>query len=176
MTNALAIEVVPRSALSAAHAADILALCERAYEEPFEELLASFADATHVLAFADAQLVSHALWVPRVLYTPERALHTAYVEAVATEPTQQKRGYATATLRALATQITSYDIAALSPSDEAFYARLGWEPWTGPLSVRLPEGDVPTPDEEVMIMRLPASRTIDVTQPLIASWREFDIW
>jgi aminoglycoside 2'-N-acetyltransferase I len=176
MSESLVIEVLPRAALSPARLAAVVGLCERAYEEPFAEVLASFPDATHVLSSVTDQLVSHALWVPRLLSTAQRTLRTAYVEAVATEPRWQRRGYASATLRALATHLAAYDVAALSPSDAAFYARLGWEPWTGPLAVRQAEREHPTPDEEVMILRLPASITLDVSQRLTAPWRDGDIW
>jgi aminoglycoside 2'-N-acetyltransferase I len=176
MTESLVIEVHPRAALSPARLAAVVGLCERAYEEPFAETLASFPDATHVLCSVADQLVSHALWVPRLLTTSQRTLHTAYVEAVATEPRWQRRGYASATLRALATHMGAYDVAALSPSDATFYERLGWELWTGPLAVRHAEREIATPDEEVMILRLPASLTLDVSQRLTAPWREGDIW
>ena len=93
---------------------------------------------------------------------------------------EQGRGYASAVLRTVAAQIAldgaPYDVGALSPSDPAFYARLGWELWGGPLSVRLPEGDIATPDEEIMVLRLKATDDLDVTQPLATNWREGDVW
>ena len=76
----------------------------------------------------------------------------------------------------LAGAITAYDIAALSPSDPAFYARLGWELWRGPLAVATDAGITPTPDEEVMILRLPKTPPLDLHGTLVAPWRPGDVW
>lgn len=203
---ALRVEVVSRSALSPAHVDAVAAVCERAYEEDLRAALADFTDATHVLGFlgdapAGDALVSHACWVPRTLGyggPPPRwsgtspassgviPLRTAYVELVATDPPHQGRGYASAVLRALAAAIAAsppgaypgtYDVGALSPSDAAFYARLGWEVWRGPLFEAGPDGRVvPTDDEEIMVLGLPGARPLDLTQPLVAPWRPGDIW
>ena len=67
-----------RADSSAAGHAEIVALCARGYEEPFDEIMASFADATHVETHG-GQLVSHALSVPRTLFTSTRALRCAYI-------------------------------------------------------------------------------------------------
>ena len=159
---------------------------------------------------APATLVSHLCWVPRTLaYVPPGGapparwpgeggiapaagapagavpLRTAYVELVATEPARQGLGHATALLRAAAAAIAgdpaAYALGALSPSDPAFYERLGWESWRGPLLAAGPDGRVaPTPDEEVMILRLPrtgdAVAALDVARPLVAPWRSGEVW
>jgi GNAT superfamily N-acetyltransferase len=176
MNDALRIDVVPHATLDPGRYAEVVALCERAYEEPFAGIMAAFPDATHVLASTAEELVSHALWVPRTLVADGRALRSAYVEAVATEPRHQGRGYASRVLRAVAAAITGYDVGALSPSDAAFYARLGWEAWRGPLAVATDAGMVPTPDEEVMILRLPATPPLDTGGTLVAPWRVGDVW
>ncbi len=170
------IEIIPQASLAQALYDDIVALCTRAYEEEFGEILAQFADSTHVVAYLNGELVSHALWIPRTLIYNGTPLRSAYVEAVATEPRYQGRGYASAVLRALAGAITDYDIAALSPSDPAFYARLGWERWRGPLAVLTDKGVVPTPDEDVMILRLPKTPPLDLHGTLVAPWRPGEIW
>jgi aminoglycoside 2'-N-acetyltransferase I len=154
-------------------------------------------------------LVSHLCWVPRTLgYLPSGggpparwpagglapsapeaagavALRAAYVELVATEPACQGRGHATALLRAAAAAVAAdpagYALGALAPSDPAFYARVGWEAWRGPLFAAGPDGRVaPTPEEEVMVLRLPATHAaagpLDVARPLVAPWREGDLW
>ena len=176
MTDALHIEIVPRAALGPGRYAEVVALCARAYEEPFAEIMAGFPDATHVLASSAGALVSHALWVPRTLAADGVPLRSAYVEAVATEPRYQGRGYASRTLRAVAAAIARYDLGALSPSDSAFDARLGWESWRGPLAVATDAGVLPTPDEEVMILRLPATPPLDTGGTLVAPWRAGDVW
>ena len=62
---------------SAAGYAEIIVLCARGYEEPFDEIMALFADATHVISTRDGQLVSHAM--PRTLFTFNRALRWGYI-------------------------------------------------------------------------------------------------
>lgn len=175
-TPALRIEIVPGASLSQVQYESIVALCTRAYDEEFGEILAGFAGPTHVLGYLGDELVSHALWIPRTLLYNGAALRSAYVEAVATEQRHQGRGYASAVLRALAGAITDYDIGALSPSDPAFYARLGWELWRGPLAVATDEGIVPTPDEQVMILRLPKTPPLDLHGTLVAAWRPGEVW
>ncbi len=176
MTEALFTEIIPHTSLPLTLHQDIVALCSRAYDEDFRDVLAMFADATHVVAFLERDLVSHALWIPRELIYNGRFLRSAYVEAVATEPHYQGRGYASHVLRTVAATISSYDVGALSPSDPAFYARLGWEQWCGPLAV-VADGDVtPTPDDVVMILRLPNTPPLDLHETLIAPWRAGDIW
>lgn len=176
MTDTLQITIVPNTALSPALHQDIVALCTRAYEEDFAGIMRLFTDATHVLGYLGDELVSHALWIERTLTCNGTPLHSAYVEAVATEPRHQGRGYASGVLRALETAISAYDLGALSPSEPAFYARLGWEEWHGGLAVLTAEGVIPTPDEDVMILRLPKTPPLDLHGTLVAPWREGDIW
>lgn len=180
MTTALQIEVLPRTDLPPVRHDEIVALCTRAYEEDFRDILAAFADATHVLASHGGTLVSHALWVPRTLAHDGVPLRSAYVEAVATEPCHQHRGHASAVMRAVASAVRApdapYDVGALSPFDRAFYARLGWESWRGPLAVATADGVTPTPDQEVMILRLPHTPSLDLDGTLVAPWRAGEVW
>lgn len=135
------------------------------------------ADSTHVLAYAGGALVSHALWITRQLqYDDGVMLRTAYVEGVATDPAHQGRGYATAVMWALQAAILDFDLAALSPFDVGWYARLGWEPWCGPLSIRTAGDLLPTPDEAVMILRLPRTPALDLAKALSAEWCEGELW
>jgi aminoglycoside 2'-N-acetyltransferase I len=123
--------------------------------------------------------VSHAAWVPRQLRIgAERvALSCAYVEAVATPVALQRRGLGTQVLRALPPLLEAFDIAALSPSEPAFYARSGWETWRGPLFCLQGGQRLATPGEDVMIHRLPRTPgLLDLTDELEADWREGDVW
>jgi aminoglycoside 2'-N-acetyltransferase I len=176
MTTLFTIRVASRVELGTQLSAQVAALCAEAYEEPFEELLAEFTDSVHVLGFVEGALVSHALWVARDLLHQGIRLRTAYVEAVATRPLYRGRGYASAVLRVLASEITDFDLGALSPFDPAYYARLGWESWLGPRLLLTDDGAVPTPDEEVMILRLPGTPALDLHGSLTAFWRPGDIW
>ena len=172
----LRIEILPAAFLDAKLCADIVELCEQAYEEPLAGTLAAFENPTHVLGFLGDELASHALWLPRALRHQSRWLRAAYIEAVATRPRLQGRGFGSAVLRAAAGHITSFEIGALSPSDARYYERLGWERWRGPLLLSTDRGDEPTPDEEVMILRLPGSPPLDLDGSLAATWRPGDIW
>jgi aminoglycoside 2'-N-acetyltransferase I len=180
---AVNIEVVTADALDAVARAEIIALCESAYGEDFTRLFEELSGSVHVLARDDhGALVSHAEWVTRWLQPAGHpVLRTAYVEAVATAPERQRLGFATAVLRCLGDELardSKWELAALSPSDHAFYARLGWELWQGPLGIRRGDNVEPTPsDEEVMILRLPGvPATLDLTSLLTAEWRAGELW
>lgn len=160
----------------------ILSLCSAAYEMDFAPYLAALHAPIHLLLSVDGHLVSHAALVTRRLIADGRInLQTAYVEAVATAPAHQGRGYGTRIMAAVAATVADpahghFDLAALSPSDAGFYARLGWELWQGPLRVRTDAGELPTPEEEVMILRLPATPSLDPTASLSCEWRPLEIW
>lgn len=178
MNTRLTIQVVPSAHLSDADRKTIIALCNRAYEDDLEPLFDTFVGATHVLAYHNGHLVSHALWVTRYLQVGSGPLlRTAYIEAVATDPAYRNRGFATAIMKRIADEIGDYELAALSPSSVAFYERLGWELWRGPLFIRTETDVLPTPaDEQVMILRLPKTPPLDPNAPLSAEWRTGELW
>lgn len=174
--------VVPSNALTPAERDEIVALCERAFREPIAPYLAALPAPIHVLASAKGTPVSHACWVTRRLQAGDGPLlRTAYVELVATEPGLEGRGYASAVMRRLAAEIAGYELGGLATGIPAFYARLGWELWRGPPAVRLPPeqggGLLPTPDEQVMVLRLPQTPAwLDLDAPLSAEWRPGEFW
>ncbi len=173
------IAYVMTTALTPSDLRDILAVGEAAYEEDVRPFLRDCGPGCHALGRVNGVLVSHAMIVSRELQvaggTP---LRTAYVELVATDPPQQGRGYASELLCALVSQLTDFDIAALSPSAESFYARLGWERWRGPLLIRTATALKSSPDdEEVMILRLPRTPPdLDLDAPLSVEWRPGEVW
>lgn len=174
----LQIDILPQDVVTPAQQQTIVDLCSLAYQHPFAEVIEQFQQRTHVLAWHDGQLVSHALWIPRRLFYNDKPIESAYVEAVATHPEHQGHGYASALLRCLAEAISPlYQIGALSPSDPAFYSRLGWELWRGPLFM-LKNGElVETPDDSAMILRLPQTPAdLDIEGRLAAEWRIGDVW
>lgn len=152
----------------------LIELCSRAYAIDFAPYWESLRHAVHVLTFARGELVSHACWVERLLHQAGRPpLHAAYVEAVASDPGHQGRGYGTAAMRVLASQLWDYELAALSPTNEQFYARLGWESWRGPLSVRYAHSLVPEPEESAMILRTRRTPAwLDLDAPLAVDYRD----
>lgn len=165
--------------VGAARRCEITEMCSRAYEEDITSYLDDIGSGLHVMGSIDGRIVSHLMIVERWLQRGDRdeALRTAYIELVATDPAYQGRGFASALLRAAVGHMQDCVLGALSPSDEGFYARLGWEMWRGPLSVRTARGLEPTPGEEVMILRLPQSPAgLDVTEALSVEWRPGELW
>lgn len=177
MTNSPTFEIIPAHALTSEQRQTILDLCTAAYAEDFRPYLDLMGDATHVIASVDGQWVSHAAWVTRWLQPAGYPLlRTAYVEAVATLPAYQERGLGSAVLRQLAAAIAGFDLGSLSPSDPAYYVRLGWVLWQGPLAIRTDQGLLDTPGERVMILYLPHTPALDITSLLTAEWREGELW
>jgi aminoglycoside 2'-N-acetyltransferase I len=174
----LSISTAESQSLSQSTLLEICELCTEAYEEDFTRAFEALGPGVHVIGRFEGHIVSHAMWVARALQPGRRTpLRTAYVEAVATKRRFQHRGFASQILRHLAQEIQSYELGALSPSDDAFYARLGWELWHGPLFIRTDAGLDPTPEESVMILRLehtPAD--LDPNEPLSAEWRTGELW
>ncbi len=172
------VQTIRTEALSSRERAEILALCQAAYDEALGDYLVAAGLGVHLLGRVEEQLVAHVMLVERALQPAGLPpLRTGYVELVATHPFMQRRGYASTLLRALPPLMHEYDIGALSPSDAVFYARLGWELWTGPLSVRTSEGLAPTPDERVMVLRLPSTPVaLDLANALSIEWRPGEVW
>jgi aminoglycoside 2'-N-acetyltransferase I len=174
----LAIEVIDSKSILESTLSAIRHLCTEAYAEDFSNAFELLGPGVHVIGRLDGRIVSHAMWVNRLLQPGMSALlNTAYVEAVATSPAFQRRGFGTEVMRHLANEIYDYDLAALSPSDERFYARLGWEAWRGPLFIRTSAGLEATSDEGVMILRLAKTPAgLDLDAPLTAEWRPGELW
>ena len=156
----------------------VLELCSAAYEEDFTDYLNLLNPAVHILAYTHGQLVCHAAWVERRLYLGEFSLRAAYIEAVATLPAQQRKGFASALMQVLPTKLSQFDIAALSPSNPTFYEPLGWELWQGQLSYfDKDKHEIFTPEEQVMIYRLPLTPSkITLTEKLSVDWRPGEVW
>lgn len=175
----LRVEVVSTTDLDAAQRAAIVRLCTAAFAQDFGALFDLVPiTASHMLVRLDDLLIGHATWMPRWLQPGRQpALHTAYVDAVATLPAYQGRGIGSAMLRRLAAQIQEYELGGLATSRVAFYERLGWELWRGPLSARTSQGNQRTPNEQVMILRLPKTPPqLDLSLPLSIEWRAGSVW
>jgi predicted acetyltransferase len=177
MRDTSTFELIPGEALSASDRQEILALCSAACEEDFLPYLELLPNPVHLLARRDNVLVSHAAWVTRWLQVNEGGLlQTAYVEAVATAPEYQRQGLGSALMRQLLHYLDDFEVAALSPSDSGFYERPGWELWRGPLAVRTDDGLTFTPEEEVMIYRLPRTPRLDLNALITIEWRRGEVW
>lgn len=172
------LERVHTHELSAEARRELLLLCAEAYEEDLTPYLEWIGDGLHLIGREASAMVSHLMIVERALQPAQApVLRTGYIELVATPPRWQGRGYASRLLREAITDLTHFELAALSPSDEAFYARLGWERWRGPLSVRRGNTVEPTLDEEIMVRRTPSTPPwLTLDMPLSCEWREGEIW
>jgi len=158
---------------------EVIGVCREAHQEPDFENLFSYLppDALHLLAHLDDELVGHAVVTTRWLQHDEGPLlRTAYVDAVSTSPRHQGLGIGSAVMRHLAAVVTEYDIACLETEVFAFYERLGWERWRGSLAGRSEEGLIPTPDDGVMILRLPRTPNLDLNGLLTVDRTPARIW
>ena len=177
MVEVLTLNVIKKQDISENEYSEILDLCTRAYGVDFQPFLETFHNATHILGRYHGQLVTHALWVTRLLqypgYPPWR---TAYVEAVATDEQYRNRGFASLVMKKIAEEIEDFEVGALSTGRFGFYSRLGWMSWRGPLSVRKNDKLIPTPDDTVMVLSLPKTPRIDIDKPLSIEWREGELW
>ena len=172
------LQIVHTTALDAQVRDEILTLCREAYVEDLDDYLENVGPGVHLLGRVENALVAHAMFVERGLQLQNgQLLRTAYVELVATRPDVQRRGYATTLMRRVAHEIQSFDIGGLSPTDDQFYGRLGWERWRGQLLVRTGTNVVASDDEGLMVLRLPGTpRNLSLEEPISIEWRPGEIW
>lgn len=133
----------------------------------------------HFLLEADGTIIAHAAVVERELHAGELPIRSGYVEAVATHPTNQRRGHGTRLMEAVNAHIrATFPLGALSAAAPDFYARLGWEAWLGPTAVRTPAGEVRTPDDDgdILVLTTPSSPALDRRAVLSCPWRSGDVW
>ncbi len=159
--------------------ATLVELCTVAHQEDFSRLFVYLpTDGLHFIAYFDEQIVSHAVVTTRWVQ-PERrpVMRTAYVEAVATLPAYQRRGYGTALMRELISYIAEYDLGCLKTNRAPFFERLGWQRWRGPCAGRAGNELIPTPDEHnVMILRLASTPPLNLDRSLTIEVQAGRIW
>jgi len=157
--------------LSAETRSAIIHVCRTAHQEDDFVHLFSYipAGGIHVLAYAEQQLVSHAVATTRWLQPAGLPLlRTAYIDAVATLPAYQGQGIGRAVMHHLASVLAEYELACLETERTAFYTKLGWELWRGPLAGRKAGVLLPTPDQRgIMILRLDRTPPLDVEGLLV---------
>ena len=150
-------------------------------EERFEDSDWEHAlGGTHFVLEDAGEVVAHAAVVERELHVGGRRLRTGYVEAVATAPAHQGKGFGTLVMRDVGAYIASgFELGALGTGVFRFYERLGWLRWRGPSSVRMPDGSIRTTTDDdgyIMVLPTPSSPTLDLTGPIICEWRPGDVW
>lgn len=159
--------------ISEAERSAIVRLCTEAHQVDFGPLFSFLPpDGLHVLAYAEGQLVGHAVVTTRWLQ-PDRLslLKTAYVDAVATDPAYQGQGIGSSVMRHLASVIQDYELACLETERVSFYAQVGWEEWRGPLAGRKGTELIPTPDQKgIMILCLARTPPLDLNSSLTVEY------
>ena len=182
MTNPYNLQVIEAGLLNEADREEIVRLCNEAYGEDVSRLFAAYTADIHALARVGRALVGHGMIVTRWLQAGDGPLlRTAYVELVATAEGYRNLGIGAGIMGLLAERadVNGYDLAALCPADTGLYGHLAWEYWQGPLFIRpekKPTTDraalISTPEERVMILRLPGTPPLDLTESLSAEWRD----
>jgi len=180
----VSIRSVPTDALSPDEIDVIRALLDAAFwdeeDERFtEEDWEHSIGGLHVVLEIDGRIVSHASVVERELQVAGHPLRTGYVEAVATAPGFQGRGYGTRVMQLIGRAIDAgYELGALGTGEIGFYERLGWRVWQGPTSVRTAVGERRTPVEDggIMVLLTGATPPIDLGAPISCEWRPGDVW
>lgn len=178
-----AIRAVPTDELSTEELAALRALLDASWADDPE----NFSDedwehaigGLHFVVEDGDQIVAHASVVERELHADGHRVRTGYVEAVATAPSQRRRGYGSTVMRAAGDHIdASFELGALGSELFDFYERLGWRRWRGPTSVRTERGEVRTPEEDgfVLVRLTPASPRLDLSAPISCDWRPGDVW
>jgi aminoglycoside 2'-N-acetyltransferase I len=133
----------------------------------------------HFILEEGRAIVAHASVVERELHTRGHRLSTGYVEAVATSPKRQRRGYGSTLMRDVDEHIEqAFQLGALATGSVAFYERLGWVVWGGPTFVRTKAGLIRTAEEDgqVLVRLTPTSPQLDLTAPISCDWRSGDVW
>jgi aminoglycoside 2'-N-acetyltransferase I len=136
---------------------ELRTLCERAWSAKGGQFRPTDWQAArggrHFVVADAGAVIAHAAVVDRTLEWDGRPLRTGYVEAVATLPTQQRRGLGSAVMHAVAAFLDErYELGALDTGSPEFYERLGWLRWRGRTGVRTPEGVRLTPEEDGKVL------------------------
>ncbi len=156
----------------------VRALCDAAYGEDLAAVLRRYRTrrAPSWMARSRAGIASHVGRPHTVRRKGGNHCDRPMSSSSPRRKSDQGRRFATRLMERLALEIQGYDIGALSPAETTLYQRLGWERWHGALSVRTAAGVVPTPGEELMVLRLPGSPPVDLEAALSVDWRAGEVW
>jgi aminoglycoside 2'-N-acetyltransferase I len=167
------------SDLSASELVAIRHLLDVAFEGAFtDEDWQHGLGGTHVLVTSEGALVAVGALVRRRFRHDGRALRCGYVEGVATHPDHLREGHASAVMALLESLAGTYDLLALSASEDGFelYESRGWELWLGRTSVQTPSGVVPTPGDDGSVFVRLGDTPLDLDGELTCDWRDGDVW
>jgi aminoglycoside 2'-N-acetyltransferase I len=178
--DTILVTILTTEELTAALRSSVIDVCIAAHDnDEFRNLFTHIpSGGRHFLAYRGPELASHAVVTTRwVQPEGQRALKTAYVDAVSTLPMYQRRGYASAIMSRLGGEIGDYEIACLQTDRPGFYERLGWELWRGTLAGRRADRLIPTPQQRgVMVLRLPRTPSLDLEMQLTIECQPGRIW
>lgn len=175
---------IPSEGLSEANAREIRALLDAAFGADEDERFtdddwAHALGGVHFVLDVGGEIVAHASVVEREIHVGDRPLRAGYVEAVATVPDRQGRGYGSRVIEAVGAHLRErYELGVLGTGRHRFYERLGWSTWRGHSFVRTPAGPEPTPEEDgfILVLPTPATPPLDPTAPISCDSRPGDAW
>jgi aminoglycoside 2'-N-acetyltransferase I len=176
------IRIVPSAELSATDWSSLTDLCVAAFNEDWDGYWESIGPGVHVMAeHPERGIVAHAAIVDRLLYPADATLRAGYVEAVAVAPDLQREGLGTQVMEIINGMIDEgYELGALGTGKHAFYARLGWVIWRGPIWIRERDGSLqrsPDEDGDIMVRLTPMTPPdLDLTLPIAVDWRPGEVW
>ena len=133
----------------------------------------------HFVLDVEGEIVTHASVVERDLHVGDRAVRTAYVEAMGTAPAQQGAGFGSMVMREVTAYIADrFELGALGTGRHAFYGRFGWQTWRGQTSVRTADGPRRTPEDDgfILVLLTAASMDLDLGATISCEWRPGEVW
>ena len=179
----MALRILPTPELSPHTAVALRELFDAAWRDDPDAFTDEDWDHTlgglHFILEESGMIVAHAAVVERELQVSGHGLVTGYVEAMATRPDHQGRGYGSAVMRRVGEHIDrTFQLGALDTGSPRFYERLGWIVWRGPTFVRTDAGPVRTPEDDgnVLVRLTPTSPALDLAAAISCDWRPGDVW
>lgn len=173
----LLIETIRTFSISESVRREILDLCNAAFGQPFDILFSMLPpDGTHLLGREDGRLVAHLVITDRAMRFGDGGwLRAAYLDAVATHPDFQKRGFA-GDLLSMASSLCRdrYDLQALATNMPDLYARHCFLKWRGKQFIECEFGEGTEETEEqgnLMVFFSHRTEITDFTLPVTANWR-----
>jgi GNAT superfamily N-acetyltransferase len=131
-------------------------------------------ESVHALARTEDYVATHVSLWPQFFRCGDATAGGGYMEDVATDPLDLRRGLATAAMEAAAARAEGQglDVLGLATSLEGFYERLGWRRWAGGHTFHVDDFGLAYPDEPLFILPLSlAGRRLAAEVGQMHSWR-----
>jgi aminoglycoside 2'-N-acetyltransferase I len=165
--------------LDASQLAAIRALLDAAFDNDFaDEDNDHAAGGTRVIAMDGAEIVGHAALVARTVTIAGTPYTVGYVEGVAVAPERQGQGIGKAIMRQITDMAArDYQVSMLSTGEIEFYAKFGWQRFTGESYVDDHGSTVRTADEDEGLMVHTDLRQFNAPGVAwVCDWRSGDVW